>query len=162
MALYICSAVEQALDWTKHCSIVKWQDWSYLCWGNPKQPSEGRTELQNIRFIKNQVSDLNLKIHKKQYGFKIWQYGSWSFQTGGTKLERINILKGNFWILRIGSMGASEVFKNQSFESQLFSSFILVLEDRRDLSDHVHPTLTVGSLPPFLRHHSEICCKGLS
>ena len=48
------------------------------------------------------------------------------FQTGGTRLERvclrINILKGNYRILRIGLMGASEVFKNQSFISQLFSS----------------------------------------
>ena len=35
---------------------------------------------------------------------------------------RINILKGNYWILRIGLVGASEVFKNQSFKSQLFSS----------------------------------------
>ena len=23
-------------------------------------------------------------------GFKLWQYGLWSFQTGGTKLERIS------------------------------------------------------------------------
>ena len=35
---------------------------------------------------------------------------------------RINILKGNYWVLRIGLVGASEVFKNQSFKSQLFSS----------------------------------------
>ena len=35
---------------------------------------------------------------------------------------RINILKGNYWVLRIGLMGAKEVFKNQSFKSQLFSS----------------------------------------
>ena len=35
---------------------------------------------------------------------------------------RINILKGNYSILRIGLVGASEVFKNQSFKSQLFSS----------------------------------------
>ena len=125
MALYICSAVEQALDWTKHCSIVKWQDWSYLCWGNPKQPSEGRTELQNIRFIKNQVSDLNLKIHKKQYGFKIWQYGSWSFQTGGTKLERINILKGNYWILRIWLMGRCQKVTKFDFQSQFSMSKII-------------------------------------
>ena len=32
----------------------------------------------------------------------------------------INILKGNYCILRIGLMGASEVFKNQSFKNQLF------------------------------------------
>jgi hypothetical protein len=35
---------------------------------------------------------------------------------------RINILEGIFCILRIGLMGASEVFKNQSFKNQLFSS----------------------------------------
>ena len=31
---------------------------------------QGRNRLQNIRFIMSQVSDLNLKIHKIQYGFK--------------------------------------------------------------------------------------------
>ena len=35
---------------------------------------------------------------------------------------RINILKGNYSILRIGLVGASEGFKNQSFRNQLFSS----------------------------------------
>ena len=40
----------------------------------------------------------------------IWQYGSWSFQTGVQNLQdfclRINIPKGNFWILKIGLMGS--------------------------------------------------------
>ena len=36
---------------------------------------------------------------------RVWQYGLWSFQTGGIKL-----------------MGASEVLKNQSFKNPLFSS----------------------------------------
>ena len=27
---------------------------------------------------------------------KVWQYELWSFQAGGTKLERINILKGHY------------------------------------------------------------------
>ena len=49
----------------------------------------------------------------------LWQYGLWSFQTGGTKLERflpirINIPKGNFWILRTGLL-ASIACKNQRF-----------------------------------------------
>ena len=39
----------------------------------------------------------------------IWQYGLLRFQAGGTNLERflpkINITKGNYWILRIGVMG---------------------------------------------------------
>ena len=55
----------------------------------------------------------------------VCQNGLWSFQTGGTKLERfclwINILKGNYWILRIGLVGTSEVYKNLSFRNQLFS-----------------------------------------
>ena len=38
----------------------------------------------------------------------LWQYGLWSFQTGDTKLERfclrINIPKGNYWILSFGLM----------------------------------------------------------
>ena len=37
---------------------------------------------------------------------------------------RINILKGNYWILRIGLMETSEVFKNQSFQNPLFSSYL--------------------------------------
>ena len=57
----------------------------------------------------------------------LWQYRLWIFQTGGTKLERFlpktqHILKGNYQILRIGLVGASEVFKNQSFKNKLFSS----------------------------------------
>ena len=36
----------------------------------------------------------------------------------------INILIENYSILRIGLVGVSEVFKNQSFKSQLFSSSI--------------------------------------
>ena len=51
--------------------------------------------------------------------------GCWVFKRGGTKLERFlpknNILKVNYSILRIGLVGASEVFKNQSFTNQLFS-----------------------------------------
>ena len=34
---------------------------------------------------------------------------------------KINILKGNYCILRIGLMGTSEFLKNQSFKNQLFS-----------------------------------------
>ena len=53
----------------------------------------------------------------------LWQYGLWSFKTGGIELEsfclRINILNENHWVLIIGLMGASEVFENQSFKSQL-------------------------------------------
>ena len=42
---------------------------------------------------------------------------------GGYKIRKITIiiLKGNYSILRIRLVGASEVFKNQSFKSQLFS-----------------------------------------
>ena len=57
------------------------------------------------------------------------QYGNTGleFSNGGYKIRkifclRINIFKENYWILRIGLMGASEVFKNQSFKNQLFSS----------------------------------------
>ena len=59
--------------------------------------------------------------------YSVWQYGLLSFQTGATKLERLlpknqhtqrKLLNFEDWII----MGASEVFKNQSFKSQLFSS----------------------------------------
>ena len=55
-----------------------------------------------------------------------WQYRLWSFQMGVTKLERFlpknqhtqrKLLNFENWI-----SGASEVFKNQSFMNQLFSS----------------------------------------
>ena len=53
------------------------------------------------------------------YYYTLWQYGLLSFQMGGTKLERfflrINILNGNYWILRIGLVGASEVRKVNNF-----------------------------------------------
>jgi hypothetical protein len=54
----------------------------------------------------------------------VWQYGSWSFQTGCTKLERFlpknqhpqrKLLNFENWI-----SGASEVFKNQSFKINYF------------------------------------------
>ena len=44
---------------------------------------------------------------------QVWQYGLWGFQTEVQNQKGI--------CLRI-NMGASEVFKNQSFKSQLFSS----------------------------------------
>ena len=46
----------------------------------------------------------------------------WGVQNWKGFCIRINILKGNYWMLRIGLMGASEVFKNQSFKNPLFSS----------------------------------------
>ena len=49
----------------------------------------------------------------------LWQYGLWSFQTGGTKLERFLPKNQHHHrkLLRIGLVGASEVFKNQSFKN---------------------------------------------
>ena len=44
-------------------------------------------------------------------GYRLWQYGLWSFQTRGTKLERF-LPKNQHSILIIGLVGASEVFKN--------------------------------------------------
>ena len=49
----------------------------------------------------------------KRYGIRkqrpLWQYGLWSFQMGVQNYKdfclRINILKGNYWILRIGLVG---------------------------------------------------------
>ena len=57
-------------------------------------------------------------------GWRVCQYGLWSFQTGGKKLKRFlpknqHTQRKLLRILRIGLMGASEVFKNQSFKSQL-------------------------------------------
>ena len=60
--------------------------------------------------------------------YLLWQYGLWSFQTEGTKLARFlpknqptqrKLLNFENWIKL---MGVSEVFKNQSFKNQLFSS----------------------------------------
>ena len=57
----------------------------------------------------------------------LWQYGLWSFQTGGTKLERFlhknkhaqrKLLYFDNWI----NGGLRSFRKNQSFKNQLFSS----------------------------------------
>ena len=54
----------------------------------------------------------------------LWRYGLWSFQTGGTNLERFlpknHHTQENDWILRIGLMGASEVFKIRVIKSIIF------------------------------------------
>ena len=59
--------------------------------------------------------------------YLIWQYGLQSFQVGGTTLKSFlpknqhtqrKILNFENWI----AVGTSEVFKNQSFRNQLFSS----------------------------------------
>ena len=47
--------------------------------------------------------------------YRVCQYGLWSFQMGGTKLERINILNGNYWILRIDLMGRCQKVTNFTF-----------------------------------------------
>ena len=40
-------------------------------------------EKENVRKISYVIRDLPLELHISG----LWQYGSWSFQTGGTKLE---------------------------------------------------------------------------
>ena len=41
---------------------------------------------------------------------KLWQYGSWSFQTGGTKSERfLPDTQRNYLISRIGFMGSCQI-----------------------------------------------------
>ena len=59
-------------------------------------------------------------------GYKLWQYGLWRFQAGGTKSERFlpknqhtqrKLFNFENWI-----SGGLRTFKNQSFKSQLFSS----------------------------------------
>ena len=61
-----------------------------------------------------------MQVIGKGFFFKMYYvyYGN----TCCTVFKLINILKGNYCILRIGLTGASEVFKNQSFKSQKFSS----------------------------------------
>ena len=58
----------------------------------------------------------------KDYGNTGCGVFKWGVQNQKGFCLRINIRKGNYSILRIGLVGASEVFKNQSFKSQLFSS----------------------------------------
>ena len=51
------------------------------------------------------------------YDFEVWHYQLWSFKLRDTKLEtflhKINLPKGNYWILRIGlsSLQKSELLK---------------------------------------------------
>ena len=59
--------------------------------------------------------------------------------------------QGNYRILRIGLVGASEVFKNQSFKSQLFSSSqekILQIEKFPEYVDSLAKTFLI-MYPPF-------------
>ena len=124
MALYICSAVEQALDWTKHCSIVKWQDWiTNMLKKSKTQPSFRRTELQNIRFIMNQVSDLDLKICTQktiwvQAPTRSWTnidfFSFYAFQIYTFVMEK-------FPYYRVNRQGLKEVFIRQclSFGTKL-------------------------------------------
>ena len=75
--------------------------------------------------FKNWIRNIQAETYNNTHMLCVlWHYDLWSFQTGGTKLERFlpknNIHKGNYLILRIGLMGASEVFKNQSYKNQLF------------------------------------------
>ena len=70
----------------------------------------------------NSPFDALSKWHGPHYGNTGCGVFKWGVQNQKGFCLRINILKGNYWILRIGLVGASEVFKNQSFKSQLFSS----------------------------------------
>ena len=69
-------------------------------------------------------SSKNVWTHYPQYygntGCGVFKPGVWNYKDFCLK---INILKGNYWILRIGLAWASEVFKNQNFKSQIFPSF---------------------------------------
>ena len=52
----------------------------------------------------------------------LWQYGLWSFQTGDTKLEsftlRINIPKGNYWIMSLGLTASCQKVTKFYFQSK--------------------------------------------
>ena len=51
------------------------QSGMFMCWGNFAQQSMLRISLSGISFITRSE-------------YILWQYGLWSFQAGGTKLER--------------------------------------------------------------------------
>ena len=61
--------------------------------------------LANVDFILIRATNTEGTLDA---GYVLWQYGLWSFQKGGTKLERfclkINISKGKDLILRIGAV----------------------------------------------------------
>ena len=52
--------------------------------------------------------------------WRVWQYGLWSLQTRGTKLERFlpknQHTQRNYWILRIGLMGRCQKVPNLTFK----------------------------------------------
>ena len=58
---------------------------------------------------------------------KTWHYQLWTFKTRDTKLERfcikINIPKGNYWILRIGLMGSFSSLQKSEFLTLLIIQF---------------------------------------
>ena len=75
-----------------------------------KLPGEGKVKKGNFDSNGARYGNTGCEVFKR--GVQNWK----------DFCLRINILKGNYSILRIGLVGASEVFKNQSFNSQLFSS----------------------------------------
>ena len=96
---------------------------------SPKKssPKKSSQKFSPKKFPKKsqKIFEKNPYILKISNSLHLWQYGMWSFQTGGTKLERFlrkNQIKGNYSILRIGLVGTSKVFNNQSFKSQLILS----------------------------------------
>ena len=100
----------------EHCAIVKEQQTlTYKC----------DFSLRNLHKCKDKAAIL-YTLGSPQTGPQHGNTGcgvfKWKVQNQKGFCLRINILKGNYSILRIGLVGASEVFKNQSFKSQLFSS----------------------------------------
>ena len=72
--------------------------------------------------------DMKLKNEfKRRLSSSLWHYRLWSFKSRITKLERvlhkINIPKGNYWILRIGLMASLSCLQKSKFVKLIISFF---------------------------------------
>ena len=78
-------------------------------------------------FISNsKVPPARQKLETLPLDRVLWQYGLWSFQTGGTKLERfLPKNQHTYWILRIGLMGRCQKVPKFDFQSQFSMSKII-------------------------------------
>ena len=101
---------------------------SFICVDN--YWAAGRLVSSSLAYLSKlvQTAVANMESRVDMVQPKVGDYGSMScgvFKRGVHNYKgfclKINILEGNYWILRIGLMG-TEVFKNHSFKSQLISS----------------------------------------
>ena len=81
-----------------------------------------RTIFQKMLFFQIVASPL-MSLPSRSSRCPLWHYRLWSFKSRDRKLEKINIPKGNYWILRIGLMGSLSSLQKSEFVKLIISFF---------------------------------------